>query len=590
MDPALSISTEAVASGLGYLITFGSVLLYSPQIFRIVRSRSAAGLSLQMYWLKLTSTYLTALYDVVMGFPISTYGENLAIIFQLAVLVVLVAKEQSAGNDDCRVAAGLVLYLCIAAAVLGRIVPPEESMPVLTALQLINSVSYPVALLPQLTMNYQSQSTGQYSPVTCSLALGGCAARIFTTLTLMKSALGFKDRSTGARFDVSVLLIQNRATAKLQPVTHQGLERVSRAFGQAVSDAGVHYSTEWGVEFCWQAAARARAQTRDFREAQCVLDRFRTLMKGGVAAGLLLNNLRGELVSAVQRTGDTQHGVEVAADALIPTVSDFWRLLNRMPGLARGVLDRNVAMGFGVCLQVYQSWLRAERQGGNYSPSEMESAEVVRKMKLAYKGAGLDQVATFFLDGSFGVLYLIVKHKDETLCAKRRPVVPCFNAPDRMLQNRVGRALCFFIDQLDGHFNVAATQEISSRLAKFNAAVKRHDTVMAASFDVKEMCVFLKPAVLLQATELVVMQAMGDKSGVLVSTRGRRGVSWYAAITPRRVALKMTATQILAGVRFILDNGFLSVAGDLVRQVSGIGIGGGASPGLAQCVCVFGEM
>ncbi|KAK3241474.1 hypothetical protein CYMTET_48764 [Cymbomonas tetramitiformis] len=150
MDPDLSISTEAVASGLGYLITFGSVLLYSPQIFRIVRSRSAAGLSLQMYWLKLTSTYLTALYDVVMGFPISTYGENLAIIFQLAVLVVLVAKEQSAGNDDCRVAAGLVLYLCIAAAVLGHIVPPKESVPVLTALQLINSVSYPVALLPQL--------------------------------------------------------------------------------------------------------------------------------------------------------------------------------------------------------------------------------------------------------------------------------------------------------------------------------------------------------------------------------------------------------------------------------------------------------
>ncbi|KAK3278517.1 hypothetical protein CYMTET_13548 [Cymbomonas tetramitiformis] len=325
----------------------------------------------------------------------------------------------------------------------------------------------------------------------------------------------------------------NRAAAKLRPVTQQGLERVSRSFGQAVSDAGVRYSTEWEVEFCWRAAARARAQIRDFREQQRVLDRFRTLMKGGVAAGLLLNNLGGKLVSAVQRTGDTQHGVEVAA--------------------------------------------------------EMESTEVARKMKLAYKGAGLDQVATFFLDGSFGVLYLIVKHKDETICAKRLPVVPCFNAPDRMLQNRVGRALCFLIDQLDGHFNVAATQEISGRLAKFNAAVERHDTVMAASFDVKEMYVLLKPAVLLQATEFVVMQAMGDQSGVLVNTRGRRGVAWYAAGTPRRVAVKMTAAQIL-GVRSILDNGFLFVTGDLVRQVSGIGICGGASPGLVQCVCVFGEM
>ncbi|KAK3255687.1 hypothetical protein CYMTET_35143 [Cymbomonas tetramitiformis] len=56
------------------------------------------------------------------------------------------------------------------------------------------------------------------------------------------------------------------------------------------------------------------------------------------------------------------------------------------------------------------------------------------------------------------------------------------------------------------------------------------------------------------------------------------------------MAVKVTREQILAGVQFILENGYLFVAGTLVRQTCGIGIGGKASPGLAQCVCVFGEM
>ncbi|KAK3269966.1 hypothetical protein CYMTET_21611 [Cymbomonas tetramitiformis] len=154
-------------------------------------------------------------------------------------------------------------------------------------------------------------------------------------------------------------------------------------------------------------------------------------------------------------------------------------------------------------------------------------------MRLQYKAAGLDTVATFRLDGTFGVLYLSLKHKDETLCSKRRPVVPCFNAPDRMLQNRVGRALCFFFTQLAGHFNVAATHEIAGGIHRFNETIEGGDTVMAVGFDVKEMYVRLKPDVVQAAAEWVVMQAMEGHDGVLlVNTRGRKGVGWYEAGTP----------------------------------------------------------
>ncbi|KAK3271818.1 hypothetical protein CYMTET_19860 [Cymbomonas tetramitiformis] len=303
-----------------------------------------------------------------------------------------------------------------------------------------------------------------------------------------QSALGFADRSTGARFDVGILLIQNRAAAKLKPVIDQGLSRLSRAVASSVNDRGVMYSAEWGLDFCWRLVMQVRPQTRGFAEEVRILDRFRKLMKGGVAAGLLLQSLGGDVAAAVMKVAgnEKQAAIETGGTG-VPALTDVWQLATKMSGLARGPLDRNVAVGFGVCCQVYQGWLREERDGGGYERVTMESVEAVRKMRLSFRAAGLDQVATFFTDGIFGTLYLLLKHKDSSLWEKRRPVVPCFASPDRMLQNRVGRALCFLIGGLTGHFNVAATQEIVGRLSLFNSAIEAGDTVMAAGFDVKEM-------------------------------------------------------------------------------------------------------
>ncbi|KAK3286332.1 hypothetical protein CYMTET_6107 [Cymbomonas tetramitiformis] len=64
------------------------------------------------------------------------------------------------------------------------------------------------------------------------------------------------------------------------------------------------------------------------------------------------------------------------------------------------------------------------------------------------------------LGGSFGNLYVLQKHKDWALSEKRRPVVPGFAAPDKMLQNRLDRVLYFLIESLGGQFNVSSTQDI----------------------------------------------------------------------------------------------------------------------------------
>ncbi|KAK3246326.1 hypothetical protein CYMTET_44131 [Cymbomonas tetramitiformis] len=122
--------------------------------------------------------------------------------------------------------------------------------------------------------------------------------------------------------------------------------------------------------------------------------------------------------------------------------------------------------------------------------TEKQLAAVVEGMQLKYRAAALTPVAALDLSGNFGNLYLMLKHKDVSLWGKRRPVVPGFAAPDRLLQNRISRCLCLLLSEIPGHFSVATTQqEIGDRLRKFNAELGAEDSVMAAGFDVKEMYV-----------------------------------------------------------------------------------------------------
>ncbi|KAK3248054.1 hypothetical protein CYMTET_42466 [Cymbomonas tetramitiformis] len=398
-----------------------------------------------------------------------------------------------------------------------------------------------------------------------------------------QSALGFKDRSKAARFEVAILLIQNQAAAKTKPVTRQGLARVERAFADAVDDRGICYSSSWGVGFSWQLAREVRAWMKTDARERHTFARFRALMDGDVSAGLLLQKYGGALLGSLGRA-------QACGSRGMLTVSVVKGMVGKMNGLVRGVLDRNVAVGFGVCQKVYRQWLEDERDSGNYELVEEEQPSVVQCLYRKFLAAGLKGSSHFNLGGTFGNLYVLPKHKDVTLLEKRRPVVPCFASPDRMLQNRLGRALCFFISSLEGHFNVAATQEIVPKLQGFNAELGRDEVVMAAGFDVKEMYVRLRHTQVLRAVEYVVQQELSARGALLVSTRGRKGVKWYTPGTPRRTAVKITSAQVLAATQFVLEGTYLTVAGSLVRQVCGIGIGGGASPGLAQCVCVFGEL
>ena len=170
-----------LATALGYLIGAGSLLLYTPIAVRVVRQRSANGLALSTWWLKLGSYLCSDVFYITKGYPISTYVETLTITVEAGVVLFLVAYfQQSLFNVRF---IGLASIFALLTAYGLTIAPPE-----VVAFGQVSSVALNSgALLPQFWLNMRNQTKGDYSPSTALLASAGCAIRIYTTIALTDS-------------------------------------------------------------------------------------------------------------------------------------------------------------------------------------------------------------------------------------------------------------------------------------------------------------------------------------------------------------------------------------------------------------------
>ena len=180
----LAMSAEdksLLATALGYLIGLGSLLLYTPIAVRVVRQKSANGLALSTWWLKLGSYLCSDIFYITKNYPISTYIETLTITVEAGVVLFLVAYfQQSLFNVRFIGLASMFVLL----SVYGLMAAPPE----VVALGQLSSVALNSgALLPQFMLNKRNQTKGDYSPVTAALASVGTAIRIYTTIALNDS-------------------------------------------------------------------------------------------------------------------------------------------------------------------------------------------------------------------------------------------------------------------------------------------------------------------------------------------------------------------------------------------------------------------
>ncbi|TDH70249.1 hypothetical protein CCR75_000197 [Bremia lactucae] len=165
-----------VSKALSYAIITGSLILKLPQILKIVGAKDVTGLTPSAFYMEVVLYLSSTIYNVLRGYPLTTWGENLVILAQ-NMLLVLLLWTYSTPKILFTTRIGLVATLCAMAA--GMLVIPDEYQWLLASAGIPVSI---VARIPQILSNFKQGHTGQLALITLVLNLGGSIARLFTTM------------------------------------------------------------------------------------------------------------------------------------------------------------------------------------------------------------------------------------------------------------------------------------------------------------------------------------------------------------------------------------------------------------------------
>jgi mannose-P-dolichol utilization defect protein 1 len=166
----------AISKALGLAIVGASSIVKLPQLFALLRSRSAKGVSFLSYALETTSYVVTLAYNARHGFPFSTYGESALIAAQN--VAIAAALLHFSGNSK-GAAVWVAGVAAVGAALFDKRVVPEGMMSMLQAGAGVLGVASKV---PQIYTIWQQGGTGVLSAFAVFNFLLGSLTRIFTTL------------------------------------------------------------------------------------------------------------------------------------------------------------------------------------------------------------------------------------------------------------------------------------------------------------------------------------------------------------------------------------------------------------------------
>ncbi|KAL3466030.1 hypothetical protein BJX64DRAFT_251523 [Aspergillus heterothallicus] len=167
----------AISKALGIGIVGASGIVKVPQILKLIRSRSSAGVSFVSYALETASLLITLSYGVRNQFPFSTYGESAFIAAQDVLVGVLVLTY--AGRSAAAAAFVAVVAASIYALLVDTTFVNAQTMAYLQAGAGALGVASKV---PQILTIWQEGGTGQLSAFAVFNYLAGSLSRIFTTL------------------------------------------------------------------------------------------------------------------------------------------------------------------------------------------------------------------------------------------------------------------------------------------------------------------------------------------------------------------------------------------------------------------------
>ncbi|KAJ1920380.1 hypothetical protein H4219_000918 [Mycoemilia scoparia] len=166
----------AVSKVLGLGIVLGGCIVKLPQIYKIVKSRSAIGISLLAYIQETIANIITLAYNLREGNPFTTYGETLFIGIQ-NYLITIMLYMFSGRNFQAFVMAGVLLGFTFA-----LFDSTWVSQSLLEKLQGATVAMILSSRASQIYNIWKNKRTGQLSAFTVFNYFFGTAARLYTTI------------------------------------------------------------------------------------------------------------------------------------------------------------------------------------------------------------------------------------------------------------------------------------------------------------------------------------------------------------------------------------------------------------------------
>ncbi|XP_036380766.1 mannose-P-dolichol utilization defect 1 protein-like [Megalops cyprinoides] len=160
---------------LGIWILLGTVLVKLPQIYKLMRAKSAEGLSFTSILFELFSITGSMVFCIAHNFPIGAWGETLFIVIQTLIIGFLI---QHFGGNTVRGVGFLAVYCCLVSLLISPLTP-------MSVVMMIHASNMPAAIVGQLIQagtNYHNGHTGQLSAISVFLLLAGSLARVFSVL------------------------------------------------------------------------------------------------------------------------------------------------------------------------------------------------------------------------------------------------------------------------------------------------------------------------------------------------------------------------------------------------------------------------
>lgn len=197
---AASSLNDVIAKVFGYLLGAGSMLVYTPIILNLLKTKNSEGYSVATWVYNLLGLAVALIYPFKKAFPLSTYIEILILTIQSAGILGLVCKYQNLLNEY---ALGMAAFSAATAAVVfSPAIPPK----LLQSLQLLAIVVCNYANIPQILLTFKTKKAS-WSWITASMSMAGNIIRIFTTMQLTQDLLVMSGNLLGVLTN-AILLFQ----------------------------------------------------------------------------------------------------------------------------------------------------------------------------------------------------------------------------------------------------------------------------------------------------------------------------------------------------------------------------------------------